>query len=355
MSSMIGPARSPSACRRRPRPVGQLDPVVLGDDAAHDDRRPPRPRPAAGASPRAPAPGGCPTGSTGPTTSGSSSRADAAICPASSRMPEYTTSMPASRAATAICSAPLEWPSRPGLATSSRGGPPAMRPHPLGHRRQLAARRPAAARDAGGRPVLAEHLAQGVGPLARRAAGVGEGDRGRHDVLGRRRPPGAGRRAPVAPRRRRGGAATPARRRPSRPPRPGRRAGSTPAAAAVTALGLGEPVDAHDDLLARLDAAGPLGQRPHEAALQLVDRLERAAQGEHVVELGRGGLDELRGPRLHTVRAVEDVLVLEQVASRRPGPVAFATTTAGPTAGAGRGPRSRPGAGSSGPGPASTA
>ena len=32
--------------------------------------------------------------------------------------------MPASRAATAICSAPFEWPSRPGLATSSRGGPP---------------------------------------------------------------------------------------------------------------------------------------------------------------------------------------------------------------------------------------
>ena len=34
--------------------------------------------------------------------------------------------MPASRAATAICSAPLLWPSRPGLATRKRGGPPAI-------------------------------------------------------------------------------------------------------------------------------------------------------------------------------------------------------------------------------------
>jgi len=42
------------------------------------------------------------------------------------RIPEYTTSMPASRAATAICSAPFEWPSRPGLATNSRGGPPVI-------------------------------------------------------------------------------------------------------------------------------------------------------------------------------------------------------------------------------------
>ena len=34
--------------------------------------------------------------------------------------------MPESRAATAICSAPLEWPSRPGLATRNFGGPPAI-------------------------------------------------------------------------------------------------------------------------------------------------------------------------------------------------------------------------------------
>ena len=34
--------------------------------------------------------------------------------------------MPASRAATAICSAPLEWPSRPGLPTRIRIGPPEL-------------------------------------------------------------------------------------------------------------------------------------------------------------------------------------------------------------------------------------
>ena len=59
-----------------------------------------------------------------PTTSTSSSRAATAIWVGVSRMPWYTTSMPASRAATAICSAPFEWPSRPGLPTSIRGGPP---------------------------------------------------------------------------------------------------------------------------------------------------------------------------------------------------------------------------------------
>src|SRR5256885_5399742 len=62
-----------------------------------------------------------------PTTSTSSSPAAAAICSGVNRMPWYTTSMPASRAATAICSAPLECPSRPGLPTSTRIGPPSSR------------------------------------------------------------------------------------------------------------------------------------------------------------------------------------------------------------------------------------
>ena len=61
-----------------------------------------------------------------PITSGSSSRAEATICSGVRRMPLYTTSMPASRAATAICSAPLLCPSRPGLATRKRTGPPTM-------------------------------------------------------------------------------------------------------------------------------------------------------------------------------------------------------------------------------------
>ena len=44
--------------------------------------------------------------------------------------------------------------------------------------------RPDGGGDTGGRPVLAEDLAQGVGPLAGGAAGLGQGDGGRHDVVG---------------------------------------------------------------------------------------------------------------------------------------------------------------------------
>ena len=94
--------------------------------------------------------------------------------------------MPESRAATAICSAPLLWPSRPGLPTSILSRRP---------RRAVAAStcsrtgantswrgRGAGTGDAGGRAVLAEHLAQGLRPLAGGDAGMGAGDRGRHDV-----------------------------------------------------------------------------------------------------------------------------------------------------------------------------
>ena len=91
--------------------------------------------------------------------------------------------MPASRAATAICSAPFECPSRPGLATSSRGGPP-------GIARTLAAT-PASPDDPAATaetPVGAryspKHFAHQRPPLAGGAAGAGEGDRGRHHVGG---------------------------------------------------------------------------------------------------------------------------------------------------------------------------
>ena len=46
-------------------------------------------------------------------------------------------------------------------------------------------------------------------------------------------------------------------------------------------------VDADDGQLARLDAAGAVGLRADQAALQLVDGLEGAAQGQDVVQLGR--------------------------------------------------------------------
>ncbi len=51
----------------------------------------------------------------------------------------------------------------------------------------------------------------------------------------------------------------------------------------------------------------------HEASLQLVDRLEGAAQGLHVVELGRRRLDQLVRLGLDDLGALEDVVVLEQV------------------------------------------
>ena len=50
-----------------------------------------------------------------------------------------------------------------------------------------------------------------------------------------------------------------------------------------------------------------------EPALELVDGLERAAQRQDVVQLGRGRIAQLGCPRLDDVAAVEDVLVLEQV------------------------------------------
>ena len=80
------------------------------------------------------------------------------------------TSMPASRAATAICSAPLEWPSSPGLPTSSRSGPPsdsAAACTLLAHRRAGRRRAPPTRADAGRAAVLAEHLAQHVRPTRR--------------------------------------------------------------------------------------------------------------------------------------------------------------------------------------------
>ena len=90
--------------------------------------------------------------------------------------------MPASRAATAICSAPLEWPSRPGLATSSLGGPPA-----IALTRSTTSAKPATRTDgtgdAGRGAELAEHLAHRRAPLAGRAAGLGQGDRRRHHVV----------------------------------------------------------------------------------------------------------------------------------------------------------------------------
>src|ERR1700722_702489 len=94
------------------------------------------------------------------------------------------TSKPASRAATAICSAPLEWPSRPGLATSRRGGPPVLAARGRGGAvigGHSSPRRPPTAASGGG-AEFTEALTQRAGPLPCRAAGMGQGDGGLHDV-----------------------------------------------------------------------------------------------------------------------------------------------------------------------------
>ena len=76
---------------------------------------------------------------------------------------------------------------------------------------------------------------------------------------------------------------------------------------------LREQVHAHDGELARLDPAHPLRMALHQPALHGVDHLERAAAGEHPLELGLGGVDELTGLRLDDLRAREQVVVLEEV------------------------------------------
>ena len=135
--------------------------------------------------------------------------------------------MPQSRARTAICSAPLEWPSRPGLPTRNLSAPPEPAAGRLDRRADLgeiARGRGRGLADAGRRAVLAEHLAQRRAPFAGGDAGLGGGDRGRHDVVARPRAAacsvgeGAPRRRP-----RRGPRARPSGARSARP----RRAGST--------------------------------------------------------------------------------------------------------------------------------
>ena len=56
-----------------------------------------------------------------------------------------------------------------------------------------------------------------------------------------------------------------------------------------------------------------IGLAPHETPLQLVDRLERAAELLHVVELGARRLDHFLRLGLDDLGALEDVAVLEQV------------------------------------------
>ena len=93
-------------------------------------------------------------------------------------------------------SARRRWSARRGRACrpGSAAGRPAPRrwPAPAPARRSAIASAsppPLAAATPGGRPVLAEHLAQHPGPLPRRHAGAGALEGGRHEVRRRCRPP----------------------------------------------------------------------------------------------------------------------------------------------------------------------
>ena len=228
--------------------------------------------------------------------------------------------MPASRAATAICSAPFEWPSSPGLATSSRGGPPAIAFDPLGHGSQHRRRAGMAdgGADAGRRAVLAEHLAQTSGPLAGGAAGVGQRDRGRHDVRRSTRRPGAARRARAST---------------ASASRLDRQACTSAISSASTVRvdlqdrllaaerrrrGLGEAVDADDDLLAR-SRCGACARRSDRTrrpfSSSIASNAPPSASTSSSSAVRR--VDQLRRLRLDHLRAVEDVVVLEQVGLER--------------------------------------
>src|SRR5262249_51165254 len=112
-------------------------------------------------------------------------------------------------------------------------------------------------------------------------------------------------------------------------------------------LGLDEAVDADHGLLAPLDRLEPPRVRLDQLLLEIpgVDRRNCAA---HLFDadklLARLAL-ELLDLALDLGRAVEDVAVVEQVGSRRKGSAVAAAPPAGPTAAAGRAPRSTPATG----------
>ena len=228
--------------------------------------------------------------------------------------------MPTSRARTAICSAPLEWPSRPGFATRIRIRCPSSSETSSTWARTASSSSPSepwgVPVDPGRAAVVAEGLAQGPRPLARRGAGLGGLDRRRHACWrSRRRRP---RRAPRAPRR-----PPPRRARRFHPSSASIRSRSTsgsgvripPSSPVVSrrVLGLGEAVLTDDFDLPALDLRHPLAVRLDQARLHVGDRLDGAAVLLDRRHLGPGALRQLVDEALHHLRALEDVGVVEQV------------------------------------------
>ena len=264
--------------------------------------------------------------------------------------------MPASRAATAICSAPFECPSRPGLPTRIRGGPPndfasswtwrAHREHVVGD----AGRDPA---DAGRGPVLAEHVAQRIGPFADGPARRGPARSSRPSGSRRFRPRPAG--ACSA-------SSTAAESR-------SRRHSSSRAICSASAAGSSTRMC---DSPSRLAVSG-------DGSVSVKQLTPTTFVSPDSIRRIRSALDCTSRPLISSIisnapppssthcssshaavessstfasidlRALEDVAVLQEVASRTRAPAACAATTAGPRAGAARAPRSSTAAAARGP------
>ena len=170
------------------------------------------------------------------------------------------------------------------------------------------------ATDARGGAVLAEDLAQRPGPLAGGHAGPGAHQGGGHEVA-----LGLGR---VAQRQQRLLDGSGVTVRPPGPDRGDRLAldlgvdghdGTVDIGEQRVGLGGGEAVDPDDDVLSGLDAAAALGVRADQGGLHVIDGLDRAAEGLHLVDLGLDLLAQGSHLGLHHDGAGEQVVVLEQV------------------------------------------
>ena len=227
------------------------------------------------------------------------------------------------------------------LRARAPGPARAPRPSPSPTRRAHAA-------DAGGRAVLAEHLAQRAGPLADGAAGTCQRDRRGHEV---RRSPRAVSRSVVERARR------PRRRRARRATPRGARSARCSAASSTTRM-LRLAVERVDERrvavsvkrLTPTTVMSPDSMRRTRSALLCTSRCFIASimakapppSSTHC-ELGLGRLGELGGlaPRPRASRRTGRRTRAGR--SRTRAPAGSAATTAGPTGAAARAPRSTPG------------
>ena len=192
-------------------------------------------------------------------------------------------------------------------------------PHPLADvgQRRVGLAAAAGRGHAGGRAVLAEHLAQHAGPLPRGHAGAGAVQGRRHQVRVGAGGLAAARPAPA----RTGSGSRSARHFCTDSQAAASTAGSTVmiAVSRSAVSGLGSVVS---NLLTPTTTSSPLSIRrrrsacePTSCALHVagLDGRDRAAHLLHAGHLGPGALDELGDLLLDDDRAVEQVLVLEQV------------------------------------------